>query len=154
MGEHEKAALPQHGLEAARAEASINNEIRYTGDDTDDEDGEIAAEEPAPAASPLAGRARATVVSTPAPAAAAPAEPAEPTKAYAKVIASLKGASDDIVYSVRKETAESKQTFAEVVDSIAFRYAEYCITAPLLFLAIMCLLVNDAPAWYMASSFF
>jgi hypothetical protein len=67
-------------------------------------------------------------------------------------IASLKGASD--VYSVRKETAESKQTFAEVVDSIAFRYAEYCITAPLLFLAIMCLLVNDAPAWYVSSSFF
>jgi hypothetical protein len=61
-------------------------------------------------------------------------------------IASLKGSSELV-----EETPAGgnvKQTFAEVVDSIAFRYAEYCITAPLLFLAIMCLLVNDAPAWY------
>jgi hypothetical protein len=92
LGYPETTAIQMVTMEAARAEDIINNEIRYTGDDTDDEDGEIAAEEPAPAASPLAGRARATVVSTPAPAAAAPAEPAEPTKAYAKVIASLKGA--------------------------------------------------------------
>lgn len=30
---------------------------------------------------------------------------------------------------------------------VLIRYAEYCITAPLLFLAVVCLLVVDAPAW-------
>ena len=30
---------------------------------------------------------------------------------------------------------------------VILRYAEYCITAPLLFLAVVCLLVTDAPAW-------
>jgi hypothetical protein len=30
---------------------------------------------------------------------------------------------------------------------VVFRYAEYCITAPLLFLAVVCLMVVDAPAW-------
>ena len=34
-----------------------------------------------------------------------------------------------------------------VESKVFFRYAEYCITAPLLFLAIMCMLVQDAPAW-------
>jgi hypothetical protein len=37
--------------------------------------------------------------------------------------------------------------FQRAVDAVGFRYAEYCITAPLLFLAVMCLLVTDAPAW-------
>lgn len=35
----------------------------------------------------------------------------------------------------------------EQVWGVFFRYAEYCITAPLLFLAVVCLLVVDAPAW-------
>lgn len=30
---------------------------------------------------------------------------------------------------------------------VLVRYAEYCITAPLLFLAVVCLMVVDAPAW-------
>ena len=30
---------------------------------------------------------------------------------------------------------------------VVYRYAEYCITAPLLFLAVVCLMVVDAPAW-------
>jgi hypothetical protein len=30
---------------------------------------------------------------------------------------------------------------------VGFRYIEYCITAPLLFLAVMSLLVVDAPTW-------
>jgi len=30
---------------------------------------------------------------------------------------------------------------------VAFRYGEYCITAPLLFLAVVCLLTTDGPAW-------
>lgn len=36
---------------------------------------------------------------------------------------------------------------SEQIWGIFFRYAEYCITAPLLFLAVVCLLVVDAPAW-------
>ena len=35
----------------------------------------------------------------------------------------------------------------EQVWGVFFRYVEYCITAPLLFLAVVCLLVVDAPAW-------
>jgi hypothetical protein len=35
----------------------------------------------------------------------------------------------------------------ERVWGVVVRYAEYCITAPLLFLAVLCLLVVDAPAW-------
>lgn len=30
---------------------------------------------------------------------------------------------------------------------VVYRYAEYCITAPLLFIAVVCLMVVDAPAW-------
>jgi hypothetical protein len=30
---------------------------------------------------------------------------------------------------------------------VIYRYAEYCITAPLLFIAVVCLMVVDAPAW-------
>ena len=33
------------------------------------------------------------------------------------------------------------------MDQAHFRYMEYCITAPLLFLAVLCLLTVDAPAW-------
>ena len=35
----------------------------------------------------------------------------------------------------------------EAVYGVMFRYAEYCITAPLLFLAVVCLMTTDAPAW-------
>ena len=35
----------------------------------------------------------------------------------------------------------------ERVWGVVVRYAEYCITAPLLFLAVTCLMVVDAPAW-------
>jgi hypothetical protein len=37
---------------------------------------------------------------------------------------------------------------------VAFRYAEYCVTAPLLFLAIVCLFTVDAPAWIYLSGYF
>ncbi len=36
---------------------------------------------------------------------------------------------------------------------VLYRYAEYCITAPLLFLAVVCLLVVDAPAWLFLTSY-
>jgi hypothetical protein len=37
---------------------------------------------------------------------------------------------------------------------VAFRYAEYCVTAPLLFLAVVCLLTVDSPAWLYLSGYF
>lgn len=47
-----------------------------------------------------------------------------------------------------EQTAAKKEIlFRRAIDAVGFRYAEYCITAPLLFLAVMCLLVTDAPAW-------
>ena len=44
-------------------------------------------------------------------------------------------------------TRESRDAEYEQVFGMFFRYAEYCVTAPLLFLAVVCLLVVDAPAW-------
>lgn len=44
-----------------------------------------------------------------------------------------------------QEIAWAEET--EQVWGIFFRYVEYCITAPLLFLAVVCLLIVDAPAW-------
>ena len=41
----------------------------------------------------------------------------------------------------------------ETVYGVAFRYAEYCVTAPLLFLAVVCLLVVDAPGWLFLTGF-
>ena len=41
----------------------------------------------------------------------------------------------------------SMRSFHTAVYEVFFRYIEYCITAPLLFLAVMCLLTVDAPAW-------
>lgn len=37
--------------------------------------------------------------------------------------------------------------FRDAVYDVGFRYMEYCVTAPLLFIALMCMLVVDAPAW-------
>lgn len=42
---------------------------------------------------------------------------------------------------------ESRIAEYEQVFGMFFRYAEYCVTAPLLFIAVVCLLVADAPAW-------
>ncbi len=53
--------------------------------------------------------------------------------------------------------ASSLETLAEEekeVMIVAFRYAEYCVTAPLLFLAVVCLLTVDAPAWLFLSGYF
>lgn len=36
---------------------------------------------------------------------------------------------------------------SESVIGVIWRYIEYCITAPLLFLAVVCLMVTDPPAW-------
>ena len=35
----------------------------------------------------------------------------------------------------------------EYTTGVVLRYAEYCVTAPLLFLAVVCLIVPDPPAW-------
>jgi hypothetical protein len=35
----------------------------------------------------------------------------------------------------------------EYTNGVILRYIEYCITAPLLFLAVVCLMVPDPPAW-------
>ena len=43
--------------------------------------------------------------------------------------------------------APTDQMESEQVWGVFFRYAEYCVTAPLLFIAVVCLLVVDAPAW-------
>jgi hypothetical protein len=37
---------------------------------------------------------------------------------------------------------------------VVFRYAEYCVTAPLLFLSVVSLLTVDAPAWLYISGYF
>jgi hypothetical protein len=42
---------------------------------------------------------------------------------------------------------EDVPAFVSAMDAAGFRYVEYCITAPLLFLALMMLLIADAPAW-------
>lgn len=42
---------------------------------------------------------------------------------------------------------EDVPEFVLAVHATGFRYVEYCITAPLLFIAIMALLVADAPSW-------
>ena len=44
-------------------------------------------------------------------------------------------------------TPEEADSLMDSARLTGFRYIEYCITAPLLFLAIMTLLVTDAPAW-------
>ena len=36
----------------------------------------------------------------------------------------------------------------EIFWGVIYRYAEYCVTAPLLFISVVCLLYVDAPAWY------
>lgn len=45
------------------------------------------------------------------------------------------------------ETRESVLAFEVAAYETGFRYTEYCITAPLLFLAVLSLLTVDAPAW-------
>ena len=41
----------------------------------------------------------------------------------------------------------------ESIYGVVFRYAEYCVTAPLLFLAVVSLLVVDAPGWLFLTGF-
>jgi len=41
----------------------------------------------------------------------------------------------------------NKQNIIGYERRVFLRYIEYCITAPLLFVAILCMLVNNAPAW-------
>ncbi len=36
---------------------------------------------------------------------------------------------------------------------VVFRYSEYCVTAPLLFLSVVSLLTVDAPAWLFISGY-
>jgi hypothetical protein len=51
---------------------------------------------------------------------------------------------DDDVYASDAMVVDKKQ---ENSWGVIVRYIEYCITAPLLFLAVVCLMVVDAPAW-------
>ena len=44
-------------------------------------------------------------------------------------------------------TALTPNYLSEDIEGVVWRYAEYCITAPLLFIAVACLMVSDAPAW-------
>jgi hypothetical protein len=44
-------------------------------------------------------------------------------------------------------------TMSENSLGVVFRYAEYCITAPLLFLAVASLLIVDGPAWLFLTGF-
>ncbi len=44
--------------------------------------------------------------------------------------------------------AKATRTLQAAIHAVTFRYMEYCITAPLLFLAVVTLLTVDAPAWY------
>jgi hypothetical protein len=46
-----------------------------------------------------------------------------------------------------KQQPPSEDVDTEMVVGVLIRYAEYCVTAPLLFLAVVCLLIVDAPAW-------
>jgi hypothetical protein len=48
---------------------------------------------------------------------------------------------------VGKKLGTSAYNYTEEISGVAWRYAEYCITAPLLFLAVVCLMVTDGPAW-------
>jgi hypothetical protein len=56
-------------------------------------------------------------------------------------------------YALGEKTAycekiqSNKQNIIGYERRVFLRYIEYCITAPLLFVAILCMLVNDAPAW-------
>lgn len=49
----------------------------------------------------------------------------------------------DTALVIIKPTNDTSEAEAGVV----WRYAEYCITAPLLFLAVACIMVTDGPAW-------
>jgi len=52
--------------------------------------------------------------------------------------------------SLRGETADEPAVSSEAFEAdlgVAVRYAEYCVTAPLLFLAVVCLLTVEGPAW-------
>jgi hypothetical protein len=43
--------------------------------------------------------------------------------------------------------AKATRSLQAAIHAVTFRYMEYCITAPLLFLAVVTLLTVDAPAW-------
>ena len=49
--------------------------------------------------------------------------------------------------SACSDGVRSHKALRQAMDDVSFRYIEYCITAPLLFLAVLCLLTVDAPAW-------
>ena len=59
----------------------------------------------------------------------------QPTRIQGEALAGVQGDTN------------TDQMEGEQVWGVFFRYAEYCVTAPLLFIAVVCLLVVDAPAW-------
>ena len=69
-----------------------------------------------------------------------------------KNVAALKGvlsnnSKDEAETQMLKNDKKAEHSFKKTIHMVGFRYLEYCITAPLLFLAVMCLLTVDAPAW-------
>ncbi len=61
--------------------------------------------------------------------------------------------SADNYIQIEPETAETVHAFELASYEVGFRYTEYCITAPLLFIAVVCLLTVDAPAWLFLSGY-
>lgn len=55
----------------------------------------------------------------------------------------LADADDKLITPQTEEELRSDES----VGGVLLRYAEYCVTAPLLFLAVVCLMVPDPPAW-------
>jgi hypothetical protein len=54
---------------------------------------------------------------------------------------------DDYARLAGSEGEHAEQQKSEYTYGVIIRYIEYCVTAPLLFLAVLCLMVPDAPAW-------
>jgi hypothetical protein len=54
---------------------------------------------------------------------------------------------------IEQETKDTVYAFNLASYEVGFRYCEYCITAPLLFIAVLCLLTVDAPAWLYLSGY-
>lgn len=48
---------------------------------------------------------------------------------------------------IESESEEGVHAFVQAAYEVGFRYSEYVITAPLLFIAVLTLLTVDAPAW-------
>lgn len=73
--------------------------------------------------------------------------PAKGVTARGLVRRSGKGWTTSEAENTQMESEEMLHAFQVASFDVAYRYAEYCITAPLLFIAVTALLTVDAPAW-------